>query len=43
VLPGVRYPEILTDGVNDDVLANAFVLPDAALADVHPGPSPPQS
>jgi uncharacterized protein (TIGR03032 family) len=37
VLAGVRYPEILPDGVNDDVLANAFVLPDAALADVRPG------
>jgi uncharacterized protein (TIGR03032 family) len=36
VLPGIRYPEILTEGVNDDVLANSYVLPEAALADVRP-------
>jgi hypothetical protein len=34
VLPGVRYPEILTEGVNDDILSNSFVLPDEALPDV---------
>jgi uncharacterized protein (TIGR03032 family) len=32
VLPGIRYPEILTD--NEEVLGNSFVLPDAALAEV---------
>jgi uncharacterized protein (TIGR03032 family) len=34
VLPDIRYPEILTEGVNDDILSNAFVLPDESLADV---------
>jgi len=32
VLPGLRYPEILTD--ESEVVASAFLLPDAALADV---------
>jgi uncharacterized protein (TIGR03032 family) len=40
VLPGIRYPEILTEGTNDEVMANAFVLPDAALADVRPAAAP---
>jgi uncharacterized protein (TIGR03032 family) len=33
-LPGIRYPEILTD--EDDNVANSFMLPDEALADVAP-------
>ena len=36
VLPGIRYPEVLTDGVNDELLSNSFMLPDEALADVRP-------
>jgi len=32
VLPGIRFPEIV-DG-NDDLLANSYVLPDTALAEV---------
>jgi uncharacterized protein (TIGR03032 family) len=32
VLPGLRFPEILNE--EDDVIANSFVLPDAALAEV---------
>ena len=34
VLPGQIFPEILTEGVNDDLLENSFVLPDADLKDV---------
>lgn len=34
VLPGQAFPEILTEGVKDELLENSFVLPDAALADV---------
>jgi uncharacterized protein (TIGR03032 family) len=37
VLPGMRYPDVLVD--TDDTIANAFVLPDEALADV-PGKRP---
>ena len=37
VLPGVRFPDILNEP-DDEVAANAFVLPDEALADV-PGAS----
>ena len=33
VLPGVRFPDILSEP-NDDIAANAFLLPDEALADV---------
>jgi uncharacterized protein (TIGR03032 family) len=40
VLPGIRYPELLTaedaDAETEELLANAFVLPDAAMADVQP-------
>ena len=32
VLPGVRYPDVITD--NKELLASSFVLPDDALADV---------
>ncbi len=32
VLPGVRYPDVITD--NRELLAGSFVLPDDALADV---------
>jgi uncharacterized protein (TIGR03032 family) len=32
VLPGLRYPEVLTD--ESEVVASAFLLPDKALADV---------
>ena len=32
VLPGIRYPEILEPGA--ELIENAFVLPDEALADV---------
>jgi uncharacterized protein (TIGR03032 family) len=35
-LPNIRYPEIITEGVNDEILANSFVLPEEALADVQP-------
>ncbi len=35
VLPGIRYPDIITD--NEDMLANSFMLPDAALKDVADG------
>lgn len=34
VLPGQVFPEVLTEGVNDDLLENSFVLPDEALRDV---------
>lgn len=34
VLPNQRFPEILTEGVKDELLENSFVLPDAALRDV---------
>jgi uncharacterized protein (TIGR03032 family) len=36
VLPGKRYPEILTEEADKDIelLADAFVLPDSAMADV---------
>ena len=34
VLPGIRYPEILTD--EDTHVANSFMLPDEALKDVAP-------
>jgi uncharacterized protein (TIGR03032 family) len=33
LLPGIRFPELLNDPA-DEVAANAFVLPDEALADV---------
>jgi uncharacterized protein (TIGR03032 family) len=39
VLQGVRYPDILPEGVHDDVLADAYVLPTEALADVRPAPT----
>ncbi len=32
VLPGIRYPDVITD--NKELLASSFVLPDDALADV---------
>jgi uncharacterized protein (TIGR03032 family) len=32
VLPGIRYPEVLTD--EHPAVANSFLLPDAAMADV---------
>lgn len=32
VLPGVRFPELLTD--DEKVLSSSFVLPNAALADL---------
>ena len=32
VLPGMRYPDVITD--NKELLASSFVLPDDALADV---------
>jgi uncharacterized protein (TIGR03032 family) len=32
VLPGIRYPDIITD--NEDMLANSFVLPDTVLKEV---------
>jgi uncharacterized protein (TIGR03032 family) len=32
VLPGLRFPELLNE--EDDIIANSFVLPDAALAEV---------
>ncbi len=32
VLPGRRYPELINDDAK--LLANSFVVPDAALADV---------
>jgi hypothetical protein len=32
VLPGLRYPEVLTD--ESEVVASAFLLPDEALAEV---------
>jgi uncharacterized protein (TIGR03032 family) len=35
-LPNICYPEIITEGVNDEILANSFVLPEEALADVQP-------
>jgi uncharacterized protein (TIGR03032 family) len=38
VLPGLRYPEVLTD--DSEVVASAFLLPDTALADV-PGAAGP--
>ena len=42
VLP-FRYPEILTEGVNDELFGNSFVLPDAAMSDVqHPPAAPPE-
>lgn len=34
VLPGRRYPELIND--DEKLLANSFVVPDAALADVSP-------
>jgi uncharacterized protein (TIGR03032 family) len=34
VLPNQLFPEILTEGVNDELLENSFVLPEAALRDV---------
>jgi uncharacterized protein (TIGR03032 family) len=44
VLPGQAFPEILTEGVNDEMLENSFVLPDAALRDVAmPPPAAPDS
>jgi uncharacterized protein (TIGR03032 family) len=40
VLPGIRYPDLLTgdddDKDADELLENAFVLPDAAMKDVQP-------
>ena len=39
VLQGIRYPEILPEGVHDDVLSEAYVLPTPALADVRPAPA----
>jgi uncharacterized protein (TIGR03032 family) len=38
VLQGIRYPEILPEGIHDDVLSDAYVLPTEALADVRPAP-----
>ena len=35
VLPGIRYPELLYDG-HDEVIANAFALPDDALREAPP-------
>jgi uncharacterized protein (TIGR03032 family) len=32
VLPGVRFPEVLTD--DQDIISSSFILPDEALADV---------
>jgi uncharacterized protein (TIGR03032 family) len=34
VLPNQLFPEIMTDGVNDELLENSFVLPEEALRDV---------
>jgi len=34
VLPNQRFPEILTEDVNEELLENSFVLPDEALKDV---------
>jgi len=39
VLPGIRYPDILPEGVHDDVLSEAYVLPSETLADVRPAPA----
>jgi uncharacterized protein (TIGR03032 family) len=41
VLPNIRYPEILTEEADEElkeeeILANAFVLPDSAMPDVQP-------
>lgn len=39
VLPGIRYPDLLTghdEKESDELLENAFVLPDAAMRDVQP-------
>ena len=42
VLPGISYPEILTEEADQELklLPDAFVLPDAAMADVQPGAAP---
>jgi uncharacterized protein (TIGR03032 family) len=37
VLPGLRWPELITDPTNE-IVAKSYVLPDAALADVGPSP-----
>ncbi|HTK73629.1 MAG TPA: TIGR03032 family protein [Gemmataceae bacterium] len=39
VLQGIRFPDILPEGVHDDVLSEAYVLPTEALADVRPAPA----
>src|SRR5262249_39483793 len=41
VLPGRRYPELIND--DEKLLANSFVVPDAALADVSPAVRAPAS
>lgn len=42
VLPNQKFPEILTEGVNDELLENSFVLPEAALRDVAMPTLPPE-
>jgi uncharacterized protein (TIGR03032 family) len=39
ILPGMRYPDVLTD--DQTAVANSFMLPDEALADVAPRPPAP--